>query len=159
MFDTIREAITGRTARLAAIAAGAPLLLSACNQVGTNSVTFWDIFWSMIVFFFLFMFLMIWFQAFIDLFRRDDLSGLWKAIWTLVLIFIPLFGVLIYMVTRPKVTAQDVQMMARAEAAQGAVAEVSTADEIAKLDQLRASGAINQQEYEALKAKLVPPAS
>jgi hypothetical protein len=155
MLEGIRERITGRTLRLAGLAAGAPLLLSACNQVGTNSLTFWDIVWSMIVFFFLFMFLMIWFQAIIDLFRRDDLSGGWKAIWILVLIFIPLIGVLVYMITRPKVTAQDIQMMARADAAAGAAGQVSVADEIAKLDQLRSSGAINGEEYDRLKAKLV----
>lgn len=155
MFERIREAIDGQTVRLSVLASGALLLLAACNQVGTASLTFWDIFWSMIVFFFLFMFLMIWFQSIIDLFRRDDLTGVWKAIWILVLIFIPFLGVLIYVITRPKVTASDVQMMARAEAAQGAVVQVSTADEIAKLDQLRASGAINQQEYDNLKSKLV----
>ncbi len=56
---------------------------------------------------------------------------------------------------RPKVTAQDVQLMAQAEAGSKAVAAVSTADELAKLAQLRDAGAITAADYETLKAKLV----
>ena len=59
------------------------------------------------------------------------------------------------MVARPKVTAQDVQMMAQSEAAVKAASGVSTADELAKLTQLRDSGALTIPEYEALKAKLL----
>jgi hypothetical protein len=51
------------------------------------------------------------------------------------------------------VTAQDVQMMARADAANKAVAGVSTADELTKLQQLKDSGAISAAEYDSLKAK------
>jgi hypothetical protein len=51
------------------------------------------------------------------------------------------------------VTAQDVQMMAQADAANKAVAGVSTADELAKLQQLKDSGAISAAEYDTLKAK------
>jgi len=46
-------------------------------------------------------------------------------------------------------------MMAQAEAASTAAASVSTADELAKLAQLKESGAITVPEYEALKAKLI----
>ena len=59
------------------------------------------------------------------------------------------------MIMRPKVTAQDVQMMAQSEAAMKAAGGVSTADELAKLTQLRDSGALTIPEYEALKAKLL----
>ena len=30
----------------------ASLFLTACSQVGTNSITFWDVIWSMVAFFF-----------------------------------------------------------------------------------------------------------
>ena len=33
----------------------ASLFLAACSQVGTQSITFWDIVWSMVIFFFWFM--------------------------------------------------------------------------------------------------------
>lgn len=135
--------------------AGVTLFLAACNQVGTQSLTFWDIFWSMIWFFFLFMFLMVFFSCLMDIFRRNDISGGTKAVWLIVLIFIPFLGCLIYMVMRPKATAQDVQMMAQAEAAQKAAMGVSTADELAKLEQLKAAGTISEPEFQSLKAKII----
>jgi hypothetical protein len=94
-------------------------------------------------------------SIFADIFRRNDLSGGWKAIWILVLFVLPFLGALIYMISRPKVTAQDVQLMTQADAAAKAAAGVSTADQIEKLNQLLASGAITQPEYEALKKKAI----
>jgi Short C-terminal domain/Phospholipase_D-nuclease N-terminal len=141
--------------KVAALAAGSSLVLSACDQVGSATITFWDVIWSMIFFFFWFMAIWIFIQIFADIFRRDDLSGGMKAVWTFVLIFLPFLGALIYLITRPKVTAQDVAMMTRAEAATGAVSQVSTADELAKLQQLKAAGAITESEYNALKAKIL----
>lgn len=132
-----------------------PLLLGACAQVGTATFGFWDVIWSMIAFFFWFMLIWIFISIFGDIFRRNDLSGGMKAVWILALVVLPFLGALIYMVSRPKVTAQDVQLMARAEAGNQAVASVSTADELAKLAQLKAAGSISDAEYEALKAKLV----
>jgi hypothetical protein len=140
---------------LALVLAVASLLLAACNQVGTSTVTFWDIVWSMIAFFFWFMFIWIFISLFGDIFRRNDLSGGWKAIWIIVLVLLPFLGALIYIVSRPKVTAQDVQMIAQAEAAQKAAAGVSTADELTKLQQLKDAGVISQAEFDALKQKLM----
>jgi hypothetical protein len=145
----------GRTAGLAALISGAPLLLAACNQVGTQQLTFWDIVWSMVVFFFWFMLIWIFIAIFGDIFRRNDLSGGMKAIWIIALIILPFLGAIIYMVMRPKVTAQDVQMMTRADAAQQAASSVSTADELTKLKQLKDAGAISDAEYETLKAKVM----
>ena len=99
------------------------------------------------------MLIWIFISIFADIFRRNDLSGGWKAIWILVIFIIPFFGALIYIVTRPKVTAQDVQLMTQADAAQKAAASVSTADQIEKLNQLKESGAITVPEYEQLKKK------
>jgi hypothetical protein len=154
MTDRLRALVSGR-AGFAALAATVPLLVGACNQVGGQTLTFWDIFWSMVWFFFLFMAIWIWIQVLSDIFRRDDMTGGVKAIWIFVVIFLPFLGCLIYIAMRPKVTAQDVQMMTRAEAAMGAAAQVSTADELTKLAQLRDSGAISAAEFESLKAKLV----
>ena len=90
---------------------------------------------------------------FADIFRRNDLSGVAKAGWLLLLIVLPFLGALIYIAMRPKVTAQDVELMTRAEAGQKAAASVSVADQIAKLQELKAAGAITEPEYEALKKK------
>ncbi len=140
---------------LAVVLAIAPVALAACSQLDDNTFGFWDLVWGMIVFFFWFMAIWIFISLFADIFRRDDLSGGWKAIWILVLFVVPFLGALIYIITRPKATAQDVRMMAQAEAASKAASGVSTADELAKLAQLRDSGVISVPEYESLKAKLM----
>src|SRR4051812_49748422 len=72
-----------------------------------------------------------------DIFRRNDLTGGMKAVWIIVLCILPFLGAIIYMVARPKVTAQDVQLMTQAEAAAKAAAAGSPADEVAKLPGLR----------------------
>jgi hypothetical protein len=140
---------------LAFVLAIAPIALAACSQLDDNAFGFWDLVWGMIVFFFWFMAIWIFISLFADIFRRDDLSGGWKAIWILVLFVVPFLGALVYIITRPKATAQDVRMMAQAEAASKAASGVSTADELAKLAQLRDAGVISVPEYESLKAKLM----
>jgi len=140
---------------------GLPLLallavvLAGCNQVGGQSMTFWDVIWGMVFFFFWFMAIWIFINIFADIFRRDDLTGASKVIWLIALIFLPFLGALIYLLMRPKVTAQDVSLMAKAEAGQKAVAQVSTADELTKLSQLKDAGVITEAQYEDLKAKLL----
>ena len=60
-----------------------------------------SIFWTMLMFFGLFMmvFFIIW--CFIDNFRRRDHHGVAKALWTIVILMIPILGALIYIVARP----------------------------------------------------------
>lgn len=59
-----------------------------------------DVFWSMLIFFGL----CIWFGlvivVIIDIFRSHDLGGLAKALWFLFVFFVPLFGLLVYLVVR-----------------------------------------------------------
>jgi hypothetical protein len=99
------------------------------------------------------MLIWIFISIFADIFRRNDLSGGWKAIWIIVIFVIPFIGALIYIISRPKVTAQDVQLMTQQDAAVKAAAGVTPADQIEKLNQLKESGAITVPEYEALKQK------
>lgn len=116
---------------------------------------FLDFFITMMIIFLWVIAIMIWVQCFMDLFRRDDIGGGQKVLWMIFLFFIPWITVLAYMLMRPKVTAQDVQTLARADAANTAVSQVSTADELAKLAALKDAGTINEQQYEELKAKLL----
>ncbi len=150
----IRAALGRRTLPLAILAV-VPVLFAACNQVGTATLTFWDIVWSMVVFFFWFMAIWIFISLFSDIFRRNDLSGGMKAVWLIFLIFLPFLGALIYIVARPKVTAQDLAMATQADAAMKAASQVSVADQLEKLTQLRDAGTISVPEYEQLKAKLL----
>jgi len=115
--------------------------------------SFSDVFLAMIEFFFLFMAIWVFIAVFGDIFRRNDIHGPVKAGWIILIFIVPFLGAIIYIIARPKVTAQDVQMMARADAANTAVAGVSSADELAKLQQLKDSGAISATEYDTLKAK------
>ena len=59
------------------------------------------VFWSLVLFslMVLWIFIVIW--VFIDNFRRSDHSGWAKALWFLFIVFIPVIGVLAYLVTRP----------------------------------------------------------
>jgi Phospholipase_D-nuclease N-terminal/Short C-terminal domain len=132
---------------------GLPVLLAGCSSISGPSTTFGDIFWSFVAFFFWFMAIWIFITIFGDIFRRNDLSGGMKAIWIIALVILPFLGAIIYMVSRPKVTAQDVQLMTRADAAAKAAAAVSPADEIAKLQELRTAGVLSEEEFQGLKAK------
>ena len=114
-----------------------------------------DFLWAMVAFFFWVMAIWIFISIFGDIFRRDDLTGVAKAGWILLIFILPFLGALIYIIARPKVTAQDVRLMTQAEAANKAAAGVSTADELTKLQQLRDAGAITPAEYDALKAKAI----
>ena len=58
---------------------------------------FWVLLWWWFVF--AIFFAIIW--AFIDNFRRPDHSGWAKAGWELLILIIPLFGMLIYLIARP----------------------------------------------------------
>lgn len=120
--------------------------------------TFLDVFWWMIVMFFWVMAIWLFIALLGDVLRRDDLSGLGKAGWILFLVFLPVLGALFYVIARPKVTVQDVRMATQAEAAQRAVAGVSTADELTKLGELRSQGVLSEQEYEELKRKALATA-
>jgi len=90
---------------------------------------------------------------FSDIFRRNDLSGWAKAGWIFLIFIVPFLGALIYVIARPKMTAQDKEMIEQAQEAQRRVEGYSPADEIAKLAALRDKGEISADEYNDLKRK------
>jgi hypothetical protein len=114
---------------------------------------FLDVMWSMIVFAFFVMYIWIVIMVLADNFRRNDHGGWAKAGWTLFIIFLPALAVLIYMIARPKMTEQDQQLLAEADRRQRAMSGQSAADEVAKLNELKQSGAITEEEYESAKRK------
>ena len=116
---------------------------------------FLDVFWYMLLFFLWIMFFWVFISVVADIFRRDDIHGWKKAGWLLLIIVLPLIGILIYVIARPKMTAQDVRMLTQAEAAQRAASGVSTADELAKLKDLHNQGVLSDSEYESLKQKAI----
>ena len=62
--------------------------------------TFWDVIWATFIVFFVFMpLILLWVYALSDLFMRRDIR--WeKVLWLVVIVFIPIFGSLIYLLVR-----------------------------------------------------------
>jgi hypothetical protein len=91
-----------------------------------------------------------------DLFRRHDISGWGKAIWVIALIVFPYLAILAYMITQSRGMAERTgQQAAQAREELRRVVGFSAADEIEKLDRLKKSGSITDQEFARLRAKLV----
>ena len=124
-------------------------------------VSFNDIFWSVLWFFFLFIWLMVLFHVFTDLFRDHSVSGVTKTLWVLFLVFLPFLAVFIYLIVRGKGMGERAaaqQQQAQQQFA-GYVRNVATpaetkpTEQIAKAKELLDAGAIDQSEFERLKAK------
>jgi uncharacterized membrane protein len=112
-----------------------------------------DFIWSLIVFFFWIALIAMFIMVFADIFRRDDLSGLAKAGWVLLLVVFPLIGVLVYVIVRPRMTEQDRRIAAEEYEQDRRLESHSAPDEVAKLAKLRDDGEISAEEYERLKAR------
>jgi predicted membrane channel-forming protein YqfA (hemolysin III family) len=94
--------------------------------------------------------------VFSDLFRRHDISGWAKAIWVIVLILTPYIGVLGYLIFQGHGMAErNKQQAQQAREELRRVVGFSVADEIQKLDALKKSGSISEEEFARLRAKLV----
>jgi Short C-terminal domain/Phospholipase_D-nuclease N-terminal len=121
-----------------------------------------DAFWTIIEIFLwiLWFWILIW--ILIDIFRSRDLSGWAKALWFLFIIFIPLIGVLVYLIVRggsmheravQQAQQQDQQFRAYVQDVAGS--KNDTADQLTKLADLRDRGVITPAEFEAQKAKIL----
>jgi hypothetical protein len=125
-----------------------------------------NLFWSMFIFFLWVIWIWVLITVFIDIFRSHDLSGWAKALWFLFVLFIPLIGVLVYLIARGdkmhERAAQQAQQRdaeARAYIQQAtASAPAGTADQLAKLADLRDRGVISAEEFEREKAKVLAAA-
>ncbi|WP_157155944.1 MULTISPECIES: SHOCT domain-containing protein [unclassified Diaminobutyricimonas] len=121
-------------------------------------MNFWDFvsffFWSFVFI----AYLMVLFSVLSDIFRDHELSGWLKALWVILLIFVPFLTALIYLIARGSGMARrQAETMARSredtDSYIRSVAGSSPADEIAQAKALLDSGAISASEYEALKAR------
>jgi hypothetical protein len=91
-----------------------------------------------------------------DLIRRHDISGWGKALWVIILIIAPYIGVLAYMIFQARGMAErSSQQAQQARDELRRVVGFSVADELQKLDSLKKSGSITDQEFARLRAKLV----
>lgn len=109
--------------------------------------------------------LMLWFwlliTVFADLFSDKEESTGKKVLWTLFVIFMPYLGVFVYLIARGHSMAERAaKRQSEAEAqfkqyVQETASSGSAADQLAKLADLKSSGAISDAEYETMKAKVV----
>ena len=120
---------------------------------------FLDVFWTMILFFFWVAWIWVLIGIITDVFRRHDTSGWVKAMWIILLIFLPFAGVLAYLIVNSKGMAERSAKHAQASQAQfndyvqSVAAKGGAASEIEKAKGLLDSGAITQAEFDSLKAK------
>ena len=117
-------------------------------------ISFWGAFFLLLIFIPL---VLIWGFAIVDIFRRDDIKGGWKALWLVVVIVIPFIGTLIYLLARPVGATHDERV---------ALDELdreydrrrppsNPADQLKTLSELHDAGKLSDEEFAAAKAKLI----
>ena len=105
------------------------------------ATTFWETFFLFLIFLPL---AMVWAFALMDIFRREDMSGGWKAIWVLCIFCVPFFGTLVYLVfRRPGVIAEPTE------------APGDNKYMLRTLDDLHERGKLSDEEYAAEKARVL----
>jgi Phospholipase_D-nuclease N-terminal/Short C-terminal domain len=118
------------------------------------AASFWESFFLLLIFIPL---LMVWAFALVDVFRRDDLGGGWKAVWVVCIILVPLFGTLMYLIVRPA-GATPAERAALDDASRDFVARyspTSTASQLEVLAGLHDRGKLTDAEFAAEKARLL----
>jgi len=119
---------------------------------------FLDVLWTMLIFFAWVIWFWILITVFADLFRRKDIGGGAKVLWTIFVIILPFLGVFIYLLMEhdgmadrsiQQVQASQAQMDAHIQS----VAAAGPAAEIERAKALLDSGAIDQAEFDSIKRK------
>lgn len=120
---------------------------------------FLDVLWTMLVIFAWVIWFWLLIVVFGDLFRRHDIGGGKKVVWLIFVIFLPFIGVFAYLIANSDGMAQRSAERAESQRAQfddyvrTTASSGGAAAEIDKAKQLLDSGAISQQEFDAIKAK------
>jgi hypothetical protein len=102
----------------------------------------------------------LWFWLFItitsDLFRRTDISGALKVVWVIFLIVLPYIGIFAYVLTQGRdMAARNMDRARKAREELRQVVGYSIADEIEKLDRLKSTGSLTEDEYKRLRTRLI----
>jgi hypothetical protein len=119
------------------------------------------VFWTIFEIFLWVIWFWILITVFIDIFRSHDLNGWGKALWFLFVLFIPLIGVLVYLIARGGKMHERAVRDARQQDqqfrqyVQDAAGSESPAEQLAKLADLRDRGVITPAEFEQQKAKVL----
>jgi hypothetical protein len=116
-----------------------------------------QVLWSMLWFTMFFLWLWVVITVFMDIFRSHDMGGFAKALWVLFVIFLPVAGVLAYLIVRGHKVGEhrvaDVQQTdAQMQAYIRSTVATPTSD-LATLADLRDRGVIDDTEFEAMKQR------
>jgi hypothetical protein len=120
------------------------------------------LFWTMLIFFLWIAWFFLLFYVLADIFRSDDMGGWGKALWVIFVVLAPFLGVFLYVIIRgsgmserslARARAQDQAMQAYVRDAAGSSG--GSADELAKLADLRQRGVITDAEFEQQKARIL----
>jgi len=126
-------------------------------------MSFWDIVWFIFITWVFVAYLMVLFRIIGDIFRDQELSGVWKAVWMIALIFFPFLTAVVYLISRGRSMAERSMRAAVMQREQqdayirDVAGHTSPADQITQARALLDSGAISQPEFEALKSKALAP--
>ncbi len=121
-----------------------------------------QVFFSLLWFFLFFLWIWLLIMVFADIFRDHTMSGWGKAAWVIFVIILPFLGVFVYLIARggsmaERAAAQqqksNEQFQQYVQSVAGSGSGGSTADELARLADLKAKGVITDAEFEQLKAK------
>ena len=118
-------------------------------------------FWTVLEIFLWVLWIWVLIYVFIDIFRSRDLSGWAKALWFVFVLFIPLIGVLVYLIARGGEMHERAVQQAQQqdEQARQYIQQVAgsgnTADQLATLADLRDRGVITAAEFDSEKAKIL----
>lgn len=120
-----------------------------------------DAFWTLFEIFAFVVWFWLLFVVLTDVFRSRDLSGVGKAAWTIFVLFLPLIGILAYLIVRGRSMHQRAAERARQQEdafrsyVQEAAGPGSSADQLTKLADLRQQGVISPDEFEQEKRKVL----
>ena len=130
--------------------------MPAAAEFGTGQV-----FWSFLWFFLFFIWIWLLIVVFSDIFRSHDLSGWAKALWIIFVVIVPYLGVFVYLIARggrmqehaaADAKRQDTEFRQYVQSAT-ASSSGNTADDLARLADLRDKGVISEAEFQQAKAK------
>ena len=119
---------------------------------------FLDVLWTMFIFFAWVIWFWLLISIFGDIFRRHDIGGGTKTLWSIFVIVTPFIGVFVYMISQSKGMNERNLQSVKQQRQQSdeyirSVAGDDPASQIAQAKSLLDSGAINAQEFDSLKQK------
>jgi Phospholipase_D-nuclease N-terminal/Short C-terminal domain len=120
------------------------------------ATSFWETFFLILIFLPL---ALIWASALFDVFRRDDIHGVSKALWVAAIILVPFFGTLIYLIARPRGATPEerelIDQAGRREEFAARSASDARAFQLQALADLHARGKLTDEEFAAEKARVL----